>query len=60
MTDGIVQVCCEMLYEVYILNGIPENKWPDLHQRVAKQVGFEEYLRLKDEEFKAEAKRSGE
>ncbi len=50
---GIVQACCEMLYEVYILNGIPESQWPELHQRVAKQVNFEEWLELKTQSERA-------
>jgi len=52
--NGMVQVCCEYLYETYILQGVPENKWPDLHQRVAKQVGFDEWMNLKMEREKKE------
>lgn len=47
MTDGMIIVCCEYLYEAYILNGVPESHWPDLHQRIAKIVNFNEWLEIK-------------
>ena len=49
MTDGIVRVCCEYLYEEYTLQGISESHWPDLHQRIARLVNFEEWLNIKME-----------
>jgi len=57
MTDGMVQVCCEYLYEEYILQGVPERNWPDLHQRIAKQVDFAKWMELKMEREKKEVEK---